>query len=60
MTEDLKAVADATAGGVGFGAFVGILPEISAVLSILWLLTRLYEWSRVRLFRLTPPPKGND
>ncbi len=48
--ENTKQVVDAVAGVSAFAAWLSYLPEIAAVLSIIWLLIRIYEWSRVRLF----------
>lgn len=41
---DLAAVAGA------FGAVFQFLPEIAALLAIVWTVIRIYEWARVRLF----------
>jgi hypothetical protein len=58
MTEDIKAVADMGATGTAFGSVVGILPDVAAVLSIIWVLIRIFEWARVRLFKY--PPSQNE
>ena len=44
-------IADAVASIGAFGAFLGYLPEIAAVLAIIWTLIRIYEWSRFRIFK---------
>lgn len=43
-------VGDAVAVTGAFGVYVQFLPEIAAVLAIIWTLVRLYEWARVRIF----------
>ncbi len=57
MTEDIKAIADAGATGAAAGAVFGFLPDVAAALSILWLSIRIYEWARLRIFKL-PPTNG--
>lgn len=52
MTEEIKAAADAGATAGAVGSVFGILPDVAAVLSIIWLTIRIYEWARVRLFKL--------
>lgn len=52
MTEDIKTIADVGATGSAFGSVFGILPDVAAFLSIIWLLIRIFEWMRVRLFKL--------
>lgn len=43
---------DVAAGISAFGTVMGYLPEIAAVLAIIWTLIRIYEWARVRIFKL--------
>jgi hypothetical protein len=50
MSYEVKAIADASATGAAAGAIIGALPDVAAILSITWLLIRIYEWLRVRLF----------
>ncbi|MGQ0565594.1 MAG: hypothetical protein ACT4OK_11055 [Gemmobacter sp.] len=41
---------DVAAGIGAFGTVMGYLPEVSAVLAIIWTVIRIYEWARVRIF----------
>lgn len=52
-----KDVGDAFAGLGALGAVVGWLPEIAAFLAIVWTLIRIYEWARVRIFKLDKEEK---
>lgn len=44
MTQHLKDIADWTAAGVAWGAFLKVLPAIAALMSIVWTGIRIYEW----------------
>ena len=43
--------ADVAAGAVVIGSLAQWLPPIAAFLSIVWLLIRIFEWARVRLWK---------
>lgn len=47
-----KDIGDAAAGLSALGAVAGWLPEVAALLAIIWTGIRIYEWSRVRIFKL--------
>lgn len=47
-----KDVGDTVAGLGAFGAVLGWLPEVAAFLAIVWTLIRIYEWARVRIWKL--------
>lgn len=46
-----KDVGDIAAGSTVLGSVFGWLPEVAAVLAIIWTGIRIYEWSRVRIFK---------
>jgi hypothetical protein len=48
--EALAQVADGGAVTVGVSAFFGLLPDLAAVLSIIWLTIRIYESKTVQKF----------
>ncbi len=51
----IKAITDAAdvvAGAVVVGALAKWLPPIAAFLSIVWLLIRIGEWARVRIWKM--------
>ena len=50
MTE--KDVGDTVAVAGAFGSMLGYLPHIASVLAIIWTSIRIYEWARVRIFKL--------
>lgn len=50
MTE--KDFGDVMAGAGAFGTVLGYLPDVAAALAIIWTLIRIYEWARVRIFKL--------
>lgn len=48
MNDQMKNIADVTAGTVTIAAFLGYLPAIAAALTILYTLVRLWESATVR------------
>lgn len=48
---DGKDVGDIAAGSTVLGSVFGFLPEIAAVLAIIWTGIRIYEWARVRILK---------
>lgn len=54
---DGKDVGDIAAGSTVLGSVFGWLPEIAAILAIIWTAIRIYEWARVRIFRKQPDIK---
>lgn len=50
MTE--RDVGDVVAGLGALGALYGWVPDLAALLAIIWTLIRIYEWSRVRIFKI--------
>ena len=49
-SEPIKTVMDVAATGTAFGALLGLLPPIAALLSILYTLVRLWETKTVQRF----------
>ena len=49
-SEPVKTVLDVAAGGTAFGALLGYLPPIAALLSIIYTLVRLWETKTVQRF----------
>ena len=47
-----KDMGDLAAGAGAIGSVLGWLPEIAALLAIIWTLIRIYEWARVRIFKI--------
>lgn len=45
-------VGDVAAGLGAFGTVMGYLPEAAALLTVIWTLIRIYEWARVRIFKV--------
>ncbi len=43
MTEEAKATADLASGGITLGAFFDAIPEITALIALVWWLLRIYE-----------------
>lgn len=54
---DTRDAGDIAAGSGAMGAYLGYLPEVAAVLAIIWTLIRIYEWARVRIFKMEPEEK---
>ena len=54
---DGKDLGDLAAGSTVLGSVFGYLPEIAAVLAIIWTGIRIYEWARVRIFHQQPDIK---
>jgi hypothetical protein len=52
-----KDIGDVAAASGAVGSFLGWLPEIAALLAIIWSLIRIYEWARVRIFKKQPDIK---
>ena len=53
MTDNqVKDLADAAAVGGAMGSLIGYLPEIAAFFAIVWTLIRIYEWARIRVFKV--------
>lgn len=48
---------DFVAGSTALGAYTQHIPEVAALLAIIWTLIRIYEWARVRIFKLPPDGK---
>lgn len=48
MNDNLKNIADVTAGTVTIASFLGYLPAIAAALTIIYTLVRLWESATVR------------
>lgn len=48
LDEPAKAVGDVTGIAITAGAFVGMLPDIAAFLSVVWLVIRIYECATVQ------------
>lgn len=46
---NMKDAGDVAAFGGAAGSFLQLLPEIAAILAIIWTLIRIYEWARVRI-----------
>jgi hypothetical protein len=46
-----KDTADVVAGTVALGVWAEIVPVVAGVLTIVWLVLRIYEWARVAIFR---------
>ena len=52
ISETVKHWADASAVGAAVGAYFGWLPEITAIVVLIWSVARLYEcWLSIRLKR---------
>lgn len=51
MTPELKTGLDVTAVAGGIGSWMALLPDIAAILSIMWLALRIWETETVK--RLT-------
>lgn len=47
-----KDTVDLVAMNGALGSFFGYLPDIAAFLAIVWTLIRIFEWSRVRIFKI--------
>lgn len=51
--EQYKPVGDALAASTGIAAFLGWLPHIASLLTVVWFAMRMYEsWLEVRIKRL--------
>lgn len=50
MTPNVKDVGDVLALGATTGTVFSYLPEIAALLAIIWTAIRIYEWARIRIF----------
>lgn len=50
-------VGDIAAGAGAVGSYLSFLPEVAALLAIIWTIIRIYEWARVRIFN-KPPLEG--
>lgn len=48
QAETMKFFGDAGAAGISVGALLGALPHVTAFLSLLWVLIRLYETKTVQ------------
>lgn len=55
MTEHIpptvKVGGDVVAAGIAGGAWMGLLPDIAAGLSIVWLLIQIWDWAGKRWWR---------
>jgi hypothetical protein len=54
---DIKDTGDVVASSAVIGAYFNYLPEVAALLAIIWTVIRIYEWARVRIFH---KPKDGD
>lgn len=50
MSSGAENVLDAASAGIALASLFDVLPHISALLSIIWLCTRLYDWMVLRGF----------
>ena len=50
MTEEAKTTADMAFGGITIGAFFEALPEITALVALIWWILRLYETETIKRF----------
>ncbi len=57
MNETTKTVIDGASVITALGTFTSLLPELAALLAVIWTLIRIYEWARVRIFK-KPPTDG--
>lgn len=48
MTEEAKSTIDLAFGGVTIGAFFEALPEITALIALVWWVIRIFETETVR------------
>lgn len=48
MTEEAKQVTDVAAGGVTISAFMAWIPEVTALLSLVWVCIRIYETDTIK------------
>ena len=48
-----KDMGDAIAGGAAIGSYLHFLPEVAALLAIIWTSIRIYEWVRFRICGLS-------
>ena len=48
MQEPIKQAADVAAAGTGIATFFGWLPDIAALLTVIWLTLRIYESETVQ------------
>ena len=46
--QELKQIADAGSIGITLGTIVGVLPTLSALLAVVWMLIRIYETDTVQ------------
>lgn len=56
LSENIRDIGDVMAGATAFGTVINALPEIAAVLAIIWTMIRIYEWARIRIFRIKEEP----
>jgi hypothetical protein len=52
----MKDIMDVAAIAGAAGSLMSYLPTIAALLAIIWTLIRIYEWARVRIWKV--PPEG--
>jgi hypothetical protein len=43
ISDSLKNVGDAGAGAITIGAIINWIPEVTAILSLIWVIIRIYE-----------------
>lgn len=55
-----KDVGDLAAGSAAFGSVFNYLPEVAALLAIVWTGIRIFEWARVRILRRPPDSQSPD
>lgn len=47
-----KDLGDVAAGSTAAASYFKWLPEVAALFAIVWTTIRIYEWARVRIFKL--------
>ncbi len=48
MTSEMKSGLDVAAVAGGFGSWLALLPDVAAILSIIWLAVRIWETETVK------------
>ena len=48
MTDGVKSAVDVAAVSAGIGSWLAILPDVAAILSIIWLALRIWETETVK------------
>jgi hypothetical protein len=58
--ELVKTSADVVAGTTALAAFLGYLPEIAGLFTIVWTAIRIYEWVRQKLYDKPADPTTKE